>query len=196
MLAPPLARGEMMHLSIDTQKTQITASVREPLGNLRDQPNADGTFQVVSGAIDGDTANVAGTGHVKLLIDPTTYNSGSDMRDRNVLRSTLETRLYDKISFESTQIRDIDLLTPTDGKATVVGNLTLHGTTREIRVPVDASVTPEGVFIGSGEVTFKYTDFGMRAPRLLFALPASNEVTVKFRVVATRPATSAPQASN
>ena len=186
----------MMHLSIDTQKTQITASVREPLGNLRDQPNADGTFQVVSGAIDGDTANVAGTGHVKLLIDPTTYNSGSDMRDRNVLRSTLETRLYDKISFESTQIRDIDLLTPTDGKATVVGNLTLHGTTREIRVPVDASVTPEGVFIGSGEVTFKYTDFGMRAPRLLFALPASNEVTVKFRVVATRPTTSAPQASN
>lgn len=196
ILAVPSARAEMMHLQIDPQKTEITATVREPLSNLRDQPYADGTFQVVSGEIDGDTANVTGTGHIKLVIDATSYSSGVNMRDRNVLSSTLETRLYDKISFESTRIEDIDLETPTVGKATVVGNLTLHGTTREMRIPVNASVSPEGVFTGSGEVTFKYTEFGMRAPRLLFALPASNEVTIKFRVIATRPATGAPQASN
>jgi len=196
LLATPFTHAEMMHLAIDPAKTEITASVMEPLSRLRDQQYADGTFRVVSGEIDGDPANVAATGHVKLEIDPTSYSSGNDARDRNVLSSTLETRLYDKITFESTRIEDIDMDAPTVGKATIVGNLTLHGTTLSMRVPVNVSISPEGVLTGSGEVTFKYTDFGMKAPRLLFALPASNEVTVKFRVIATRSATGVPQASN
>lgn len=191
------ARAGVLHFEIDLQKTKITASVLEPLSRLRDQQYADGTFRVVSGEIDGDPANVAGTGHIKLVIDPTTYDSGNDMRDRHVLSSSLETAQYGTITFESTRLQNIEIEAPTEGRANVVGNLTLHGTTREMAVPAEVSISPEGVLTASGEVTFKYTDFGVKVPRLLFALPASDEVTVKFRVIAQRAgATPAAQASN
>jgi polyisoprenoid-binding protein YceI len=73
------------------------------------------------------------------------------------------------------------------GHVVVVGNLTLHGTTREIRVPSDVSLDSDGMLSGDGEVSFNYTDFGVRVPRLLFALAAGTDVTVHFHVIAARP---------
>lgn len=73
------------------------------------------------------------------------------------------------------------------GHAIVVGNLTLHGTTRVVRVPADVSLNSDGTLNGDGEVSFNYTDFGVSVPRLLFALPAGKDVTVHFHVTAERP---------
>jgi len=192
MLAGGAARAETIHLEIDPQRSQIVASVAEPLSRMRDNAAAEGKFQVLSGAVDGDPARPAETGHVKLLIDPTTYDSGSRRRDNNVLRDSLETARYGSITFESTRVEDVDVQAAgVIGKATIVGNLTLHGTTREIKAPVTVSLDPEGLLTSDGEVTFNYTDFGVKAPRLLFALPASDQVTVKFRVVARKPGSAA-----
>ena len=82
------------------------------------------------------------------------------------------------------------------GSATVVGNLTLHGTTREISIPVHLSLSPENEFTGDGEVTFRYTDFGVAVPKLAYIFPAGDEVTVKFRIIAKNPQPAAsPSAS-
>jgi len=182
------ARAEIMHLQVDTQKSTISAAVQEPLSRLRDVAFAEGTFHISSGEIDGDPADVATTGHVKLVVDLTTYNSGSDHRDRIILSSALETRLYTTAIFESTRIEKVEVVVPgAVGSATVVGNLTLHGTTRQISVPVRLSLSPEGLLTGDGEVTFRYTEFGVKVPRLAFVFPAGDEVTVKFRISATTP---------
>jgi len=175
----------------DDQKTEIKATVAEPLGLLRDHPTATGSFQLIKGEIDGDPDNVT-TGHVKLVINATTYDSGNDTRDRAVISSALETAKYQVIIFESTGLEDVQIEVPgVSGSATIVGNLTLHGTTRVMRVPVRVSMTTDGEFSAGGEITFRYTDFGVKVPRLLFALPASDQVTVAFRVVAQRPGTGA-----
>ena len=177
----------------DYQKTEIKATVTEPLGVFRDHPNATGSFQLIKGEIDGDPDNVT-TGHVKLVINATTYDSGSDTRDRAVLSSALETAKYQVIIFDSTGLEDVQIEVPgVSGSATIVGNLTLHGTTRIMRVPVRVSMSTDGEFSAGGEVTFRYTDFGVKVPRLLFAIPAGDEVTVAFRVVAQRPGTGAAQ---
>jgi polyisoprenoid-binding protein YceI len=130
------------------------------------------------------------------VINATTYNSGNSMRDRNVIASALETGQYPGIHFDSTRMEDVQVVTPgATGNVTVVGNLTIHGTTREVRCPASVSMSPDGIFTASGEVTFDYTDFGVKAPRLAFLIPASKEVRVKYRVTATRPdASGAPPA--
>ncbi|HKV56050.1 MAG TPA: YceI family protein [Candidatus Binataceae bacterium] len=180
-----IAAAETIHLEINPQKSEVKASVAEPLGQLRDQVQTDGTFKIISGDVDGDPNNPGQTGHVKLVIDATSYDSGNDHRDRAVLSSALETAQYQTISFESIRLEKVQIDAPGKmGSATVVGNLTLHGTTREMSVPVNASISPEGTLIADGQMTFRYTDFGVRAPRLLFALPAGKEVTVEFHVIA------------
>jgi polyisoprenoid-binding protein YceI len=189
------AAAKMLHMEPDYQKTEIKATVAEPFGVLRDHPTATGSFQLIKGEIDGDPDNPAATGHVKLVIDATTYASGSDTRDRAVLSSALETAKYQVITFESIGMEDVQIEVPgVSGSATIVGKLTMHGTTRVIRVPVRVSMSTDGEFSAGGEITFKYTDFGVKVPKMLFVIPVSDEVTVAFRVVAQRPGTSAAQA--
>jgi len=193
------ASAEMLHLEIDTSATKISASVMQPFSKLLWGDTATpvvGTFRVEEGEVDGDPANVAKTGHVHILINATTYDSGLRHRDRNVLASVLETASSTSIIFDSTRLENVSADPSGNiGTATVVGNLTLHSTTREIRVPVRLSITAEHQLYAEGEVTFRYTDWGVKRAKIGFLVPASDEVTVTFHVVANPPATPAPAAS-
>jgi polyisoprenoid-binding protein YceI len=192
IIAAPLiatqSRAEILHMQPDMVKSDIRATVTEPLGLLRDHPNATGRFELITGEIAGDPDDVGRTGHVKLVINATTYSSGSDARDRAVIGTALETGKYQTIIFESTRFEDVQVEVPgVSGTAVVVGYLTLHGTRRLMKIPVRVSMSTDGGFSAGGEVTFKYTDFGVKRPWLLFVLPVSDEVTVSFRILAQRP---------
>jgi polyisoprenoid-binding protein YceI len=174
-----------IHLQIDPQKSQIKASVDDPLQRMRETGPIEATLRIKSGSVDGDPQNPGPTGHVQLVIDATSFDSGNNHRDNVVLSTALNTAQYQTITFESTNLDDIQIDVPGKlGHATVVGNLTLHGTTRVIRVPADISLNTDGTLSADGEVSFEYTDFGIHVPRLLFALPAGKEVTVHFHVIA------------
>lgn len=200
LIASGIARSvgaETLNLEPDIVKSTIQATVAEPLGVMRDHPTATGSFRLASGEIDGDPNNPATTGHVKLVIDATSYDSGSETRDRNVIHSALETAKYQTITFESIGLEEVQIDVPgTSGNATVVGKLTLHGVTRVIRVPVDVSMTTDGQFSAGGEIAFNYEDYGIKAPTLLFLLPASKQVTIAFRILAQRPGTGAQPAQS
>jgi polyisoprenoid-binding protein YceI len=67
-----------------------------------------------------------------------------------------EVREYPTAKFESTKI------TPgKDGQATITGNLTLHGVTKEISFPATVKVGAEGLVVKS-EFSIDRTDFGMK----------------------------------
>ncbi len=193
------ASAEMLHLEIDPSATKISASVMQPLSSLLFGDTATpvvGTFRVEEGEVDGDPANAAKTGHVHLLINATTYDSGLRHRDKNVLSSVLETANGTSIIFDSTRLEDVSADPSGNiGTAKVVGNLTLHNTTREIRVPVRLSITHEHQLYADGEVTFTYTDWGVKRAKIGYLVPASDQVTITFHVVANPPATPAPAAS-
>jgi polyisoprenoid-binding protein YceI len=178
----------LIHLQIDPQKSQIRATVADPLARMSENGEVEATLRIISGNIDGDPQNPGATGHIKLVIDATTFNSGNNHRDNVVLGTALDTAEYQTISFESTHLENVQIDVPGKmGHVIVVGNLTLHGTTREIRVPADVSLDSNGMLNGDGEVSFNYTDFGVQVPRLLFALPAGSDVTIHFHVTAERP---------
>jgi hypothetical protein len=61
---------------------------------------------------------------------------------------------------------------------------------------VRVSISPEHQLFADGEVTFRYTDWGVKRAKIAFLVPASDEVTVKFHVVANPPATPTPTASS
>jgi polyisoprenoid-binding protein YceI len=193
------ASAEMLHLEIDPSATKISASVMQPLSSLLFGDTATpvvGTFHVEEGEVDGDPANAAKTGHVHLLINATTYDSGLRHRDKNVLSSVLETANGTSIIFDSTRLEDVSADPSGNiGTAKVVGNLTLHNTTREIRVPVRLSITHEHQLYADGEVTFTYTDWGVKRAKIGYLVPASDQVTITFHVVANPPATPVPGAS-
>jgi polyisoprenoid-binding protein YceI len=198
LLVPPTAaRAETMHLQVDTQKSNISATVEEPLSRFRDVAFAEGSFRISFGAISGDPSDVAATGHVELTIDLTTYSSGSERRDRTILSSSLETRLYPTATFVSTRTEKVEVVVPgAVGSATVVGNLTLHGETHRISVPVQLSLSPEGEMTGDGEVTFRYTDYGIKVPKLAYLISAGDEATIKFRIIAETPKAPASASTN
>jgi polyisoprenoid-binding protein YceI len=191
-LSAPIAHSAVLRLPVDTQKSQIEATVKEPLARLRDEGTVTGNFRILSGEIDGDPADVASTGHVKIVIDATSYDSGNLHRDKAVLSSALETRLYQSITFESTRIEKIEIDAPlVSGHAVVVGYLTLHGTTRQISVPASVSRDSDGTVTARGNFTFNYTDYGVNPPRLLFMAPAGDEVEISFHVIAAPPSSTA-----
>jgi len=181
-------------MEADVEKSEIHATVEEPMGLVRDHPTATGNFRLASGEIDGDTENPIATAHVKLVIDATTFDSGNNHRDRAVIHSALETAKYQTIIFESKSFEDADVEVPgVSGSATVVGNLTLHGQTHLIKVPnVRISMSTDGEFSAGGEFTLKYTDYGIAPPKLL-VLPVSSEASLAFRIVAERPGSPAEQ---
>ena len=152
-----------IHLQIDTQKSQITATVADPLARLTETSEIEAKLQITSGSVDGDPANPGATGHVKLVIDATTFDSGDSHRDHVVLGTALNTAQYRTISFESTHLENVQIDVPGKmGHAIVVGNLTLHGTTRVDRVPADVSLDSDGTLNGDGEVSFDYTEYRSR----------------------------------
>lgn len=186
------AQAAVLHMPIDTQNSHISATVTEPLARMRDNPDTTGTFQILSGEVDGDPNNLTATGHVSLEIDATSYDSGNSTRDRHVIHSALETFNYSGINFVSTRIENVNVVAPgAMGSATIVGNLTLHGVTREMSIPVDLSMSPDGIFDARGEVTFDYTDFGISPPRLL-VLVAGKLVKIEFQIRAERPSNPTP----
>jgi polyisoprenoid-binding protein YceI len=164
----------------------MIATVDEPLSPING--STDGSFRLISGEVDGDPAKPAATGHVKLVIDATSYSSGLDHRDRKVLSSALETALYQSIIFESKRIDNAEIDAPGAlGKATIVGRLTLHGTTRELDVPVSVTLSPDRQFSADGEVSFDYTDYGVHRPGVVGVIKAGRRVSVRFHVVAAPP---------
>lgn len=182
------AQAEVLHMQPNLTKSEIHATVAEPLGFLRDHPMATGSFDLIAGEIDGDPDNVAKTGHVKLVINASTYNSGDSARDHNVIGAALESGKYQTIVFDSVRLEDVQVEVPAvSGTATVVGYLTLHGTRKLMKIPVRVSMSTEGEFSAGGEFSLRYTDFGVKRPRLLFVLPVSDEVTVSFRILAQKP---------
>jgi polyisoprenoid-binding protein YceI len=180
-----MARAEVLHFRVDPDASEISAAVEEPMSAIRG--SAVGTFRIISGGVYGDAANVTATGRVTIVIDAASYHSSSSFRDRAVKGGVLETDRYPEITFASTSVEDVAMTANQDGTATVAGNLTLHGTSRPLRVSVKASIDSAGRLIADGEVSFRYDEWGVNPPTLLFgSMAAGNVATVKCHIVAVR----------
>jgi polyisoprenoid-binding protein YceI len=179
------AAAETIHFRVDPNATQIVASVKEPLARIRGA--ASGNFTVISGTIEGDPADPVNTGRIAITFDATSYKSGSAYRDKRVTRDALDAEHFPVVRFVSTRIEDFKWVSRNvEATATVVGDLTLHGVTREVRIPIDATLSPDKkLFSTDGDFDFTMSNFGIEQPSTLFgALRTGRKVDLSFRVVA------------
>jgi len=96
----------------------------------------------------------------------------------------LESAKFQKITFKSVSVGDVKKTGNDTYSFVVNGDLTLHGVTKRIAVPVAATVTPQQLR-GAGKYTLKQTDYGIKPYSAAGGtIKVKNEVVVNFDIVA------------
>mgnify|MGYP000845696634 FL=1 len=109
-----------------------------------------------------------------LLVNLATFDSGSSNRDSNML-TYLDAFQYPDVMFVSNDISVEGI------NASIKGQLTFHGITREINLTADISFT-DG-FNAEGSFAILLSDYDVERPALLFKKIA-NEMELTFHIVA------------
>jgi len=118
-----------------------------------------------------------------VTIEAASLVTGHPERDADMRQDFLEVERFPTIDF-----RVDELLTPQavagDGTWDLVlqGKLTVHGVTRDVKVPTTVNIADERV-TARGRIYVDMQAFNIRVPRL-FLIPMKSEVLVGFEVVA------------
>lgn len=98
--------------------------------------NVRGTFSGVTGTVVYDPANLAASS-IDATIDATTFNTNDEKRDGHVKSADfLDVATYPTMTFKSKSIAG-------DGDLKITGDLTIHGTTKEVVLTAEP-LAPEG----------------------------------------------------
>ena len=118
-----------------------------------------------------------------VTLKPAEFDSGNFIRDTNARRTVFETNEYPEITFAAERVAaDGNSLADGARKEVMVrGDLTMHGVTNEIRVPV--TVSRDGVTLrATGEFTVLLSDYQMNRPGFL-GNTVNDEVALAFDIV-------------
>ena len=143
----------------------------------------DADTKKISGTIEGDPANLAAA-TVTLTVDTASIDSGMKLRDDDMRETYLETKKYPTATFKSTGVTGAASIAPgQSADLKVAGDLTLHGVTHRIVVPVHLTLeSPQRAHLTS-KFTIRMTDYNVTVPQKL-VLSVANEVDVKFDLIA------------
>ena len=118
-----------------------------------------------------------------VTIDAASLDTGHPERDADMRQDFLEVERFPTIEF-----RVDELLTPRPAgdsaswDVVLQGKLTVHGITRDVKVPTTVTIADERV-TARGQIHLDMQDYNIRVPRLLL-IPMKSEVLVGFEVVA------------
>lgn len=140
-----------------------------------------GKTEDVSGTItvDGSTLKDA-----TVKVDVGSIATDQAPRDDYFRGTAMEVAKYPDATFTLTQ--SVDAAVPASGQVATVqatGELTMHGVTQTVTVPLQAALTADGVQV-SGSIPVTFSDYGVEAPSLGF-VSVQDKGTVEFLVKAT-----------
>ena len=147
-----------------------------------------GTLGKATGTIDYDGKSVQSI-KVDISIDVTAVTTGNDSRDNDLKSANFfEIAKYPTLTFKS---KRVDAAGP--GAFKLIGDLTLHGVTREVTLnaegPSPILKTPNGQQrVGaSATTTLNRRDFGLQYNRMIEAAPiVGDEIQVQIDIEATK----------
>jgi polyisoprenoid-binding protein YceI len=148
--------------TVDPGASFVGYRVREQLASLPAPSDAVGRTAAVTGSlqIDGPEISV-----VEVTADLTQLTSDESRRDDRIRSSGLETDAFPEATFTLTEPIVFET-EPEDGETvevTASGDLTLHGVTRSVEIPIQARRTGDTIeVVGSLEITF--ADYDIAAP--------------------------------
>ncbi|MTV24526.1 YceI family protein [Nitriliruptoraceae bacterium ZYF776] len=166
----------------DTTGTFVGFRVREELADVGitdavgRTPDVTGTFEV-----DGTTVTAA-----SFEADLTTIVSDRSMRDGRI-QSALDTATHPTATFTLTDPIELDAV-PADGEAVAVdavGELTVHGVTETVTVPLEAALTGD-VLVVTSSFEVELATYGVEVPSAPIVVSAEDVATVEIQLFLTR----------
>jgi len=125
---------------------------------------------------------------VAIEVDMSSLRSDDNRRDGALRQRALETGAFPTASFLLTQPIELGSV-PTEGVSvtvTAIGDLTLHGTTLPIEIPLEAQLVGERiVVVGSVDVT--YGDFGIDLPSAPVLVGVEDHGLIELQLAFSRP---------
>ncbi len=159
--------------------------VREKLAALPAKSDAVGRSPAVTGTVRVDVAGgsiVASNANFK--VDLTKLTSDESRRDNRIRTDGLQTNTFPEATFVS--VGNITL--PPEAasgqavKAEAQGDLTLHGVTKRVTIPLDVRLTGgKGELVGS--LSFPMSDFNINPPNIGGFVTVDPDATLEFKVV-------------
>jgi len=145
-------------LQVDPSQTSVKFTLGDVLHTVH------GTFQLKRGVLQLDPASGKLSGEI--VVDATSGESGSGMRDRKMHKEVLESEHYPEIVFRPDKIEGA---VARQGKSSVKvhGRFTIHGVDREITVPADVEMSADR-WTAAVHFTVPYAKWGMKNPSTLF----------------------------
>lgn len=157
--------------------------VKETLANVG-ATTAVGRTPGVTGSItvDGTTVTAA-----SFTADLTALQSDEQFRDGQLRRQALETSTFPTATFTLTSPIDLGAV-PAEGatvSATAKGDLTLHGVTKAVELPLQARLQG-GVVTVAGSLPIVFADYGIQKPQSMMVLSVEDNGIMELQLQLTR----------
>jgi len=159
--------------------------VREKLAELPAKSDAVGRSPAVTGTVKVEgsgTALTASEAHFE--VDLTKLASDRSQRDNRIRTMGLQTSTFPTATFVSTTPIALPAETASGQavKASAEGDLTIHGVTKRVTIPLDVRVTGgKGELVGSLE--FPMSDFKIIPPSIAGIVSVDPDATLEFKLI-------------
>jgi polyisoprenoid-binding protein YceI len=157
--------------------------VDEELANVG-AATAVGRTPDVTGSV---TLNGTSITAVDISADLSTLQSDKSQRDGQLKRQALETSTYPTATFKLTQPIELGSV-PADGQvvqATATGDLTIHGVTKSVQIPLEARLSGNVVTV-TGSIDILFADYGISRPTSFAVLTIADHGTMEFQLQLTK----------
>ena len=120
---------------------------------------------------------------VEITADLTALKSDDNRRDGQLQRQALETAQFPQATFKLTSPIQLSAA-PADGQtitASATGELTLHGVTKTVQVPIEARLSGDVVTV-VGSLEIKFADYSVDQPTSFAVLSIEDHGTMEFQL--------------
>jgi polyisoprenoid-binding protein YceI len=167
----------------DSSGSFVGYRVKETLASIG-ATVAVGRTPAVTGSmtVDGSTITAA-----EFSADLTGLRSDNDRRDGYLRRQSLETEQFPTATFRLTAPVDLGS-EPADGatvEATATGDLTLHGVTKAVEIPLQARLQ-NGVVTVAGSLPIAFADYAIAKPEAMIVLSVEDAGTLEVQLQLTK----------
>ena len=154
--------------------------VREELATIG-ATTAVGRSRAVEATLEFDGSAITA---VSVTVDMTQLRSDDERRDRALGRQSLETNRHPTASFALAEPIPLGG-PPAEGEAiaaAAVGDLTLHGVTRRVEIPIEGQFR-DGLAVVVGSIGIEFADYGIDPPQSFVVLSVEDRGVMEFQLV-------------
>jgi polyisoprenoid-binding protein YceI len=159
--------------------------VREKLAELPAKSDAVGRSPAVTGTVKVEGSGTAHTAsEARFEVDLTKLTSDRSQRDNRIRTMGLQSNTFPTATFVSTKPIPLPAETASGQavKASAEGDLTIHGVTKRVTIPLDVRVSgTKGELVGSLE--FPMSDFNITPPSIAGFVSVDPDATLEFKLI-------------